>query len=173
VDVPGWPGHTTQPGDRLRDILKQMGTEVQLDEKGLTVRGGGVLHGLDLDLHDIGELTPAVAALAALADSPSVLRGVAHIRGHETDRLAALATELRALGGDVTERVDGLEIRPAALHGGAFRTYADHRMVHAAAILGLAVPGILVDDAATSAKTFPGFPAAWHALVAGVAAADQ
>jgi 3-phosphoshikimate 1-carboxyvinyltransferase len=167
VHVRAWPAGTTQPGDRLRDILQQMGAETRLDSDGLTVRGHGHLNGIDLDLQEIGELTPAVAALAALAEGPSVLHGVAHIRGHETDRITALVTELRALGGDVIERVDGLEIRPAPLHGGHFHTYADHRMVHAAAILGLAVPGILVDDAATSAKTFPGFPATWQALVAG------
>ena len=168
VQVPGWPLRTTQPGDRLRAILERMGAEVRLDDQGLTVRGNA-LHGVDLDLREIGELTPAVAALAALADSRSVLHGVAHIRGHETDRISALATELTALGADVAERDDGLEIRPAPLHGGQFRTYADHRMVHAAAILGLAVRGILVDDAATSAKTFPGFPAAWTALLTGEA----
>jgi 3-phosphoshikimate 1-carboxyvinyltransferase len=166
VQVPGWPLRTTQPGDRLRAILERMGAEVRLDDQGLTVRGNA-LHGVDLDLREICELSPAVAALAALADSPTVLHGVAHIRGHETDRISALATELTALGADVAERDDGLEIRPAALHGGQFRTYADHRMVHAAAILGLAVPGILVDDAETSAKTFPGFPAAWAALLLG------
>jgi 3-phosphoshikimate 1-carboxyvinyltransferase len=108
-----------------------------------------------------------VAALAALAETPSSLRGVAHIRGHETDRLSALATELGRLGGDVTELPDGLEIRAARLHGGEFRTYADHRMAHAAVILGLRVPGILVEDIATTGKTFPDFAGAWSALVAG------
>src|SRR5688500_6703281 len=137
-----------------------MGADVWLDDSGLQARGTGALQGADLDLHDVGELTPAVAALAALAGSPSVLRGVEHIRGHETDRLRALATELDRLGSDVTERPDGLEIRPASLHGGVFRTYADHRMAHAAVILGLAVPGVLVEDIATTSKTFPDFPGA-------------
>jgi 3-phosphoshikimate 1-carboxyvinyltransferase len=144
-----------------------MGAEVVLDDRGLTVSAEGGLHGVDLDLHDVGELVPAVAALAALAETPSSLRGVAHVRGHETDRLSALATELDRLGGDVTELPDGLEIRPARLHGGEFRTYADHRMAHAAVILGLRVPGILVEDVATTGKTFPDFPGAWSALVAG------
>ena len=120
---------------------------------------------VDLDLHDVGELTPAVAALCALADSPSHLRGVAHIRGHETDRLAALATELGALGADVTEREDGLDLRPARLHGGLFHTYADHRMAHAGAILGAAVDGVLVENVATTDKTFPDFSGAWSALL--------
>jgi 3-phosphoshikimate 1-carboxyvinyltransferase len=166
VTVPGWPHRTTQAGDRLREILAAMGCHITLDDTGLTVQGGGALHGVDLDLRDVGELTPAVAALAALARTPSVLRGVAHIRGHETDRLQALATELTRLGGDVSERPDGLEIRPAGLHGGVFRTYADHRMAHAAVILGLAVPGVLVEDVATTSKTFPDFPGAWSALFA-------
>lgn len=165
VTVTGWPRTTTQPGDRMREILALMGAEVTADDSGLTVSCAGPLQGVDLDLHDVGELTPAVAALAALAESPSVLRGVAHIRGHETDRLAALVTEIRRLGGDATERPDGLELRPSSLHGGEFRTYADHRMAHAGVILGLAVPGILVVDVATTAKTFPDFPGAWTALV--------
>ena len=165
VTVPGWPRSTTQAGDRLREILTLMGADVVLDDEGLTVSGSGGVAGVDLDLHDVGELTPVVAALAGLADGPSVLRGVAHIRGHETDRLAALARELNNLGGQVAERGDGLEIRPARLHGGRFATYADHRMVHAAVVLGLAVPGVLVEDVATTAKTFPDFPAAWSALV--------
>ena len=164
VTVRDWPRTTTQPGDRLREILSLMGADVWVDDSGLHVAGTGALQGVDLDLHDVGELTPAVAALAALAESPTVLRGVAHIRGHETDRLHALATELTRLGGDVEERPDGLEIRPAALHGGLFRTYADHRMAHAAVILGLAVPGVLVEDVATTAKTFPDFAGAWSAL---------
>ena len=134
-----------------------MGCEVTLDDSGLTVTGPERLAGVDLDLHDVGELTPAVAALCALADSPSHLRGIAHIRGHETDRLAALATELGRLGAEVEERADGLSIRPAPLHGGVFRTYADHRMAHAGVILGLVVDGVLVEDIATTSKTFPDF----------------
>ena len=106
-----------------------------------------------------------LAALCALADGPSYLRGIAHIRGHETDRLAALATELRGLGADVTERADGLELRPATLHGGLFRTYADHRMAHAAAVLGSVVEGVEVDDVDATGKTFPDFPGVWTALV--------
>jgi 3-phosphoshikimate 1-carboxyvinyltransferase len=166
VTVPGWPTATTQAGDALRGILAQMGAEVTLDADGLTVRGTGAIHGIDVDLHDVGELAPAVAALAALADSPSHLRGIAHIRGHETDRLAALAAELTALGGDVTEHDDGLSLRPAALHGGTFHTYADHRMAQAAVVVGSAVPGVLVEDVDTTAKTFPGFARAWAELFA-------
>jgi 3-phosphoshikimate 1-carboxyvinyltransferase len=164
VTVADWPAATTQAGDALREILQQMGGEVSLGDDGLTVRGTGGIHGVDVDLHDVGELAPAIAALAALADSPSHLRGIAHIRGHETDRLAALATELTGLGGDVTEHPDGLSLRPATLHGGTFHTYADHRMAQAAVVVGSAVPGVLVEDIDTTAKTFPGFKRAWSAL---------
>ena len=165
VTVRGWPRATTQAGDALRDILEQMGCTVAWGDEGLQVRGPGELRGIDVDLHDHGELTPAVAALCALATTPSTLRGVAHIRRHETDRIAALATELGGLGADVTERDDGLAFRPAPLRGGLFRTYADHRMAHAAVIIGAAVDGVLVEDIATTAKTFPEFPDVWTRLV--------
>jgi 3-phosphoshikimate 1-carboxyvinyltransferase len=164
VTVRGWPRRTTQAGDALREILALMGGEVRLDDEGLTVRGPSTIKGVDLDLHDIGELTPAIAALCLLADSPSHLRGIAHIRGHETDRIAALAREFTALGGDVTETEDGLEIRPAPLHGGVFGTYADHRMAHAGVIIGLAVEGVLVENIATTSKTYPDFAGAWTRL---------
>ena len=164
VTVLGWPASTTQAGDALRDLLERMGASLRLDDEGLTVSGTGAIHGIDVDLHDLGELTPALAALCALADSPSYLRGIAHIRGHETDRLAALATELAGLGAEVTEHPDGLEIRPATLHGGTFHTYADHRMAHAAVVLGSAVEGVQVENVATTGKTFPGFAEVWAGL---------
>jgi 3-phosphoshikimate 1-carboxyvinyltransferase len=165
VTVRDWPERTTQAGDALRSILTAMGASVDLDADGLTVRGTGQITGVDLDLHDVGELTPAVAALCLLADGPSRLRGIAHIRGHETDRISALAREFGGLGGDVDETEDGLLIRPARLRGGTFHTYADHRMAHAAVIVGLAVDGVLVENVATTAKTFPGFAEAWAELL--------
>jgi 3-phosphoshikimate 1-carboxyvinyltransferase len=164
VTVLDWPASTTQAGDALREIVTLMGGTAELDDEGLTVTGTGTLRGLDYDLHDVGELTPAVAALCLVADSPSHLRGVAHIRGHETDRIAALATEFNSMGGHVTETEDGLTIRPAALHGGPFRTYADHRMAHAGVIIGLAVPGVQVEDVTTTSKTFPDFAGVWSSL---------
>ncbi len=167
VTVLDWPTTTTQPGDQLRTILTQMGCTVTRDERGVRVIGPDALEGIDLDMHEIGELTPAVAALCALAQTPSHLYGIEHIRGHETDRLAALSTELTGLGADVTEHRDGLTIRPAPLHGGVFHTYADHRMAHAGVILGAAVPGVLVEDVATTAKTFPQFAPTWAAFVSG------
>jgi 3-phosphoshikimate 1-carboxyvinyltransferase len=166
VTVPGWPQHTTQAGDAIRDILDTMGADVSLTREGLTVSGTGEIPGIDLDLHDASELTPVVAALAALADSPSVIRGVAHIRGHETDRLAALARELGARGTVVTETEDGLRITPRPLDAGLFHTYADHRMVMAGALLGLRAPGLVVEDPGTVAKTLPEFVELWHQLVA-------
>jgi 3-phosphoshikimate 1-carboxyvinyltransferase len=165
VTVRDWPRATTQAGDLLREVLSSMGCRVELHDEGLTVTGTGMLTGIDLDLHEAGELAPAVAALCALADSPSHLSGIAHIRGHETDRLAALAAELTTLGADVTEQADGLSLRPARLHGGVWRTYADHRMAHAGVILGAAVDGVLVEDVATTSKTFTDFAPFWAALV--------
>jgi 3-phosphoshikimate 1-carboxyvinyltransferase len=165
VTVRDWPRQTTQAGDALRGILARMGCGVETVDEGLRVTGTGTLEGIDVDLHDVGELAPAVAALCALAGSPSHLRGIAHIRGHETDRLAALATELGALGADVTEHPDGLSLRPAPLHGGVFHTYADHRMAHAAVIVGAAVDGVLVENIATTSKTFPGFADFWSGLL--------
>ena len=159
VTVRDWPRSTTQAGDALRAILTLMGCDVEYVDEGLRVRGTGRLHGIDVDLHDVGELAPAVAALCALADSPSHLRGIAHIRGHETDRLAALATELGGLGADVTEHEDGLSLRPARLHGGVFHTYADHRMAHAGVIVGAAVDGVLVENIATTGRRSPTSPA--------------
>ncbi|MFC7549488.1 3-phosphoshikimate 1-carboxyvinyltransferase [Plantactinospora sp. GCM10030261] len=167
VTLLGWPRGSNQPVDRLRALLSEMGGEVALGTNGLTVRGSGVVHGLDADLSDVGELTPVLAALATIADSPSRLRGVAHIRAHETDRVAALARELTALGADITESLDGLEIRPRPLRGGTFDTYDDHRMAHAASLIGLVVPGIELSDVACTSKTMPEFPALWSTMVAG------
>jgi 3-phosphoshikimate 1-carboxyvinyltransferase len=165
VTLKGWPRSSAQPVGRLRSLLHEMGGEVSLGTDGLTVRGTGKIHGVDADLSSVGELTPVVAALAALADSRSTLRGVGHIRAHETDRLAALAHELGALGAGVTETADGLDIEPRPLRGGAWETYADHRMAHAAAVIGLAVPGVELSDVACTSKTLPEFPALWSAMV--------
>ncbi len=164
VTVTGWPTETTQVGARMRDILADMGARVAFSATSaatgeLTVTGTGRVKGIRLD--ESSELAPTVAAIAALADSETVLTGIAHLRGHETDRLAALATEINAIGGDVTETPDGLVIRPAALHGGLWHSYADHRMATAGAIIGLIVPGIEVDDIETTAKTLPQFAALW------------
>jgi 3-phosphoshikimate 1-carboxyvinyltransferase len=163
VTITGWPRRTTQVGDELTGILASMGATVDQTDDSLTVTGTGAIHGITLD--DASELAPTIAALAALADGETVLTGIGHLRGHETDRLAALATEINGLGGNVTETDDGLVIRPAPLHGGLWRSYADHRMATAGAIIGLAVPGIEVDDIATTAKTLPQFPELWKSML--------
>ena len=166
VTIADWPKTTTQPGDQLRSIFTQMGAKFSMDERGLTLSGTGVIHGIDIDLHDVGELTPSIAAVAALADSPSHLRGIAHLRLHETDRLAALTREINSLGGDVVEEESALHITPAPLHGGVFHTYDDHRLATAGAVLGLVVPGIEVENIATTRKTLPDFPGLWSSLLA-------
>ncbi|MFL6137042.1 MAG: 3-phosphoshikimate 1-carboxyvinyltransferase [Frankiaceae bacterium] len=170
VTVEGWPAATTQPGAALPGLLAAMGATYALDDRGLALTGPDRLTGLDADLHGAGELAPVLAAVCALAATPSRLAGIAHLRAHETDRLAALARGLTALGGDVTETDDGLAVRPRPLAGGTFRTYDDHRLAMAAAVLGLVVPGVLVEDVATTAKTLPGFAGQWAALVAGAVA---
>ncbi|TQL95554.1 3-phosphoshikimate 1-carboxyvinyltransferase [Actinoallomurus bryophytorum] len=164
VTVRGWPAETTQPGDELRHLLAAMGASVTREDGDLTVRGGSI-HGIDVDLGDVSELSCVLAAVAALADGPSRLRGIAHMRGHETDRLAALTAEINGLGGDVRELPDGLEIRPRPLHGGVFHTYDDHRMVMAGAVLGLAVPGVEVENPGTVGKTLPEFGEIWAEML--------
>ncbi len=166
VTISDWPGTTTQPGDQLRSILTSMGGSVTLNKNGLTVTGTGKIHGIDIDLHDVGELTPSIAALAALADSPSYLRGIGHLRLHETDRLAALTREINSLGGDVVEEETALRINSAPLHGGVFHTYDDHRLATAGAVLGLAVKDIEVENIETTRKTLPDFPGLWSSLLA-------
>jgi 3-phosphoshikimate 1-carboxyvinyltransferase len=163
VTITGWPRNTTQVGDELIGILASMGATVEQTDDSLTVTGTGVIHGITLD--NASELAPTIAALAALADSETVLTGIAHLRGHETDRLAALAAEINALGGDVTETDDGLVIRPAPLHGGLWHSYSDHRMATAGAIIGLAVSGVAVDDIASTGKTLPQFVALWKSML--------
>jgi 3-phosphoshikimate 1-carboxyvinyltransferase len=170
VRVPGWPAATTQPGAMVPELLERMGGTATLDGDVLTVTGTGEIHGIDVDLRAGGELAPTFAALAALADSPTRLRGIAHLRGHETDRLAALATEITRLGGQCEETRDGLVITPRPLHGAVFRTYADHRMATSAALLGLRVADLRVEDVATTAKTLPGFDGLWLRMLAGAGA---
>jgi 3-phosphoshikimate 1-carboxyvinyltransferase len=169
VRIPGWPAMTDQPGDDLRRILIELGAGVELEGDRLVVTGSGRIAGADLDLGHAGELTPVVAALAVLAEGPTRLRGIAHLRGHETDRLAALTTEINRLGGAATETDDGLIIGPRPLRPAVVSTYHDHRMAQFAAVIGLAVPGIGVDDVATTAKTMPDFVDRWLAMTGGSA----
>jgi 3-phosphoshikimate 1-carboxyvinyltransferase len=174
VAIPSWPRETTQPGDAYRGLLTRMGAEVRWGEDSdgggtdLVLRGTGQVHGVDADLSAVGELTPTIAAVAALADGPSHLRGIGHLRGHETDRIHALATELAALGCGTVEHEDSLEIIPPSphgLHGGVFESYEDHRMATAGAIIGLRVPDVQVVDVATTAKTLPDFVGMWERML--------
>ena len=166
ITISDWPRSTTQPGDQLRDIFTSMGSTVEFVDGGLKVTGGESIHGIDIDLHDVGELTPSIAALAALADSPSYLRGIGHLRLHETDRLAALTREINSLGGNVTEEETALHITPAPLHSGVFHTYEDHRLATAGAVIGLVVDGIEVENIATTRKTLTDFPGLWKSFLA-------
>ncbi len=166
VSISGWPDSTTQVGDEFDGILQQMGAKISRNSGVLTISGTGKIHGIDIDLSIGGELTPVIAALAAIADSPTVIRGVAHLRGHETDRLAALAAEINRIGGIARETADGLEIDPSNnLHGAVWQTYEDHRMATAGAIIGLRVPGIEIEDITTTSKTMPNFSQMWQSML--------
>ncbi|TDT33673.1 3-phosphoshikimate 1-carboxyvinyltransferase [Naumannella halotolerans] len=165
VTITDWPTETRQAGDRIRQVLTDFGALVELDGRGLTVTGGGTLTAIEVDLRDAAELTPVVAALGAVADGTTVITGVGHIRGHETDRLAALEAEINDLGGKVSQTEDGLRIEGTDLHGGTFGSYADHRLAHTGALLGLVVPEVVIDDIDCTSKTMPAFPVDWRTMV--------
>jgi 3-phosphoshikimate 1-carboxyvinyltransferase len=172
VTIDGWPATTTQVGAHLEQLLPMFGGTVTRTAGTLTVNGGdGVRGGLTLSGIDtrgeieVGELAPTIVALAALASSPSHISGIGHLRGHETDRLAALTAEITGLGGTVTELADGLDVEPATLSGAMWHSYADHRMATSGALIGLAVPGVTVDDIATTAKTLPQFVELWTSML--------
>ena len=165
VTVPSWPSNTIQPGDAIREILQRFGANVTIEGGSLRVQGTDHIHGVDLDLSGAAELTPVIAAVAALAYDTSHLRGIAHIRGHETDRLAALEAELDRLGSHVSQTDDGLTIHPRLLGGDMWHTYADHRMAQAGALLGLVVPEIVLDDIGCTSKTMPEFERLWTTMI--------
>jgi 3-phosphoshikimate 1-carboxyvinyltransferase len=167
VIIKDWPRKTTQPGDQLRQIFSEMGGEIDFVDQGLRVRSSGHIRGIDIDLGDVGELTPVIAALASLADSPSYLRGIGHLRLHETDRLSALKNELTALGAQVLEEESALRINPKPMKAGVFHTYDDHRLATAGALIGLAVQGVEVENIETTRKTITDFPALWSQLLNG------
>jgi 3-phosphoshikimate 1-carboxyvinyltransferase len=167
VRVAGWPAESLQAGTATPPVLEAMGAQCRRDGDALVVTGTGQVDGVDVDLADNPELVCVLAAVAAVARTPSRLTGIGHLRGHETDRLAALARELSGLGAQVVEHDDALEISPARLHGGVFHTYDDHRLAMAAAVLGLVVPGVLVENVATTGKTYPDFARDWQAMVDG------
>lgn len=165
VSIPNWPETTTQVGSEFVRLLGQMGAEVSFQEGVLTLSGNGEIRGIDADLSAAGELTPTIAALAALAGTPSRLTGISHLRGHETDRIAALVAEINGLGGVASELEDGIAISPGNLSGGTWHSYEDHRMATAGAIIGLRVPGVVIDDIATTSKTLPDFVGLWEEML--------
>jgi 3-phosphoshikimate 1-carboxyvinyltransferase len=168
VQVSDWPLSTTQPGDQLRSIFTKMGAKVELNASGLTITGSGKIHGIDIDLGDVGELTPSIAAIASLATTPSALRGISHLRLHETDRLTALANEINNLGGSVIEGPGDLIIKPGKMNASQiWRSYEDHRMATAGAIIGLAVEGVIVENIETTQKTLSDFPGMWQGMLDG------
>jgi 3-phosphoshikimate 1-carboxyvinyltransferase len=168
VQVSDWPLSTTQPGDQLRSIFTKMGAKVELNASGLTITGSGKIDGIDIDLGDVGELTPSIAAVASLATTPSALRGISHLRLHETDRLSALASEINNLGGSVIEGPGDLIIKPGKMNASQiFRSYEDHRMATAGAIIGLAVEGVIVENIETTRKTLSDFPGMWQGMLDG------
>ncbi|MCK8466421.1 3-phosphoshikimate 1-carboxyvinyltransferase [Microbacterium sp. KSW4-16] len=167
VAVTGWPAHSTQPGAMLPDILQAFGAHVGRHGGTLTVRAGSSIRGLDLDLSAASELTPTLVGLAAFAETPTTIRGIGHIRLHETDRIAALIGNLRALGGEAEELPDGLRIIPRPLHAGEWAAHHDHRMATTGALIGLRVPGVVIDDIGTTAKTLPEFTMLWERMLRG------
>jgi 3-phosphoshikimate 1-carboxyvinyltransferase len=167
VTIEGWPTETTQAGDKIRDLLVQLGSRVEWSRGGLTVVGSPSVLPVELDLADAAELTPTLAALFGVNNGPFAIRGVAHIRGHETDRVSALVTELRKIGADVDEFEDGFRVNKGGHATGTWATYADHRMAHAGAVAGLVVPGLVLDDVACVSKTWPDFAEVWEQAVRG------
>jgi 3-phosphoshikimate 1-carboxyvinyltransferase len=167
ITIPGWPAVSLQAASQILAVLQQMGATYQATADGMRIKGTGRIRGITADLRDISELAPVLTALAALADAPSEFTGIGHMRLHESDRLAVLAAEIGALGGQVAELPDGLRVVPRPLRAGPdpFDSHDDHRMVMAAAVLGLAVPGLRVRNAATVAKTFPGFLTLWEQML--------
>lgn len=167
IRIESWPEKTTQVGDQYRQLLTMMGAEVFRDGSDLVLQGTSEIRGIEVDLSEAGELVPTIAAIAALASTESKLTGIAHLRGHETDRLKALVTEINAIGGRASELEDGISIQPAKLKGGLWKTYEDHRMATAGAIIGLVVPGIEIEDIKVTSKTMPQFPSLWEKMLGG------
>lgn len=164
LEITDWPKQTTQVGNQYIKLLTQMGASFEFTDDGLKISSNGEIHGINADLSEAGELTPTIAALAVLADSPSELSGIAHLRGHETDRLKALSTEINRIGGNAKETADGLVITPNKLTGGQWLTYHDHRMATTGAIIGLKTP-IQIENIETTAKTMPDFKQMWMGMV--------
>src|SRR5690606_23664748 len=167
VTIPSWPAHSTQPGGQLTEILSLLGARVTRRGGAVTVTGGKTIHGVDLDLSAVSELTPTLVGLAAFADGPSSFTGIGHIRMHETDRIAALVENLRAVGCGAEELPDGIRVIPQEMHGGPWKAFHDHRIATTGALVGLRVPGVVIDDIGTTAKTMPQFAGLWQGMLEG------
>jgi len=165
IKINDWPLQTTQAGNSWIEILSLMGANIQLNSKQLILKNDSEIKGINYNLNDVGELTPVLVAISLFANSKSEFTGISHLRGHETDRLAALVENITAIGGDAKETEDGLIINPKQLHGGVWKAFDDHRMATAGAVIGLKVKDIYVDDIATTAKTLPNFEEMWNKMV--------
>jgi len=156
VTVLGLSRKSLQGDVAFVDLLAQMGCRVEECSSGITVHGRS-LHGIDVDMNAISDTVMTLGAVACFADGPTTIRNVAHIRHKETDRIAALANELRAVGANIEEFADGLTITPGPVHGAEIETYNDHRMAMSLALVGLKIPGIVIRNPGCVAKTYPGF----------------
>mgnify|MGYP002623284918 FL=1 len=157
VTVEGLGKNSLQGDVAFCDCLERMGCQVRYED-GRTTVVGRPLRGIDVDMNSISDTVQTLAAVALYADGPTTIRGVGHIRHKETDRIGALATELRKVGADVVETADGLTIEPKApVHGATIDTYDDHRMAMSLALVGLKTPGIVINDPGCTAKTYPRF----------------
>ncbi len=159
--------HRALQGDvAFVQCLQKMGCRVAYSSRGTTVTGPTVpLRGIDVDMNAISDTAQTLAVVALFAQGPTTIRGVAHIRHKETDRIADLARQLRKLGAGVEELTDGLRITPAPLHGAELETYNDHRMAMSFALAGLKIPGVSIRDPGCTAKTYPNFFADLSQLV--------
>jgi len=165
IKINDWPLHTTQAGNSWIEILSLMGAKIELNQNQLILKSDSKIKGINYNLKDVGELTPVLVAISLFANSKSEFSGISHLRGHETDRLAALVENITAIGGDAKETEDGLIINPKNLHGGIWKSFDDHRMATAGAVIGLRVKDIYVDDIATTSKTLPNFEKMWNEMV--------
>jgi len=172
VSIRDWPTRTTQVGDQLRTLLREFGALIDFENGVLSAHGAGVgpavaLSPVSMDLSEAGELAPTLITLSLFSSGTSTFKGIAHLRGHETNRLAALVENIHAVGGIATETADGIIVTPAPLRAGVWKAFGDHRMATSGALVGLAVDGVIVDDIGQTAKTLPEFVQLWEQMLRG------
>ena len=161
VKVPGLTSRSIQGDAGFSDVLATMGCTAARGDASTMVEGGRGLRGVDIDMVDLSDLVPTLAAVAVFADTPTRIRGVGFIRAKESDRLGDLCAELRRLGAEADDTDDGLTIEPAILHGSRLQTHDDHRLAMAFGLIGLRVPGVEIDDPDVVSKSWPGY---WEML---------